>query len=195
MKTIKMIIGLGNKGNKYKFNRHNLGFMVIDALSKAYNVKLTKKNYAEIGYINNVINVINVIIIVKPHSYMNTVGGVVKKLLEEYNLTKDEILIVLDDIDLELGQIKIKKKGSAAGHKGLLSIINTIGSEEFSRLRIGIDRPADKIYIKEYVLSNFSEEELITIKRAIEVAIISINHIIAHGIDKAISCSWTIKDH
>ncbi|MFA5134090.1 MAG: aminoacyl-tRNA hydrolase [Patescibacteria group bacterium] len=153
---MKLIIGLGNPGKKYGKTRHNLGFMAVDFLQKkleAPEFKLNKKLAAEISKSGK-------IILAKPQTFMNLSGGAAIKLLSFYKLTADDILIIHDDIDLEFGKIKEGKNHGAAGHNGVKSIIELLGTKDFNRLRIGVGRPPENIPPEDYVLQNFSSEEL-----------------------------------
>jgi PTH1 family peptidyl-tRNA hydrolase len=150
--SITAIIGLGNPGNQYQFNRHNIGFRVLDALANAYGAHWTKKEEMEIAFVH--INNVKVLL-VKPLTFMNSSGLVVPQIKKQ-GINPDKILVVHDELELPFGQIKFKIGGSHKGHNGLRSIIACCG-DGFARLRFGIGRPEHKEQVPDYVLENFKE--------------------------------------
>lgn len=174
---MKIIVGLGNPGEKYKNTRHNVGFLGLDRImnqeSRIMNIqylqsfKLEKKLDAEIAKLK----LGNTdIILVKPQTFMNLSGKAVKKILDFYKIKAEKDLIVIhDDIDLEFGKVKIKNSGSSAGHNGVQSIIDELGTENFIRVRIGIGRPInEKIAVEDWVLMGLSVDELKELDRVFE---------------------------
>lgn len=162
MNNIRLIVGLGNPGLEYKYTRHNVGFLFVDYLKHAkkdncssFNEK-KKYEFFEMRERNCVLYVI------KPLTYMNLSGKAVLDITKQKDISPQEILVVHDDLDIDFGRVKLKFGGGAAGHKGILSIINCLGTRDFFRLRIGIGRPVpeSKIPIKDWVLSPFSNSEL-----------------------------------
>ena len=153
---MKIVIGLGNPGNKYTKTRHNVGFDVIDKYLKGCNVEFAKKNR------DSIISKCDVggeeVLFVKPQLFMNLSGGPTKKIVGKYNCSLNEILVILDDINIPLGKIRIREKGSSGGHNGLKSISNHLMSTCFSRLRIGVGSGLQED-TKEFVLSRFTKEE------------------------------------
>ena len=153
---MKIFIGLGNPGEKYIKNRHNIGFLIVDEISKSYgratwvNKFLGKFSECQL---NN-----EKFLLLKPQTFMNNSGNSVKKILDFYKVQSNNIIVFHDDLDLRLGQIKIKKSGGHAGHNGLKSIHAAIG-EHYNRVRIGIGHPGDKSKVASYVLSNFAKSE------------------------------------
>ncbi len=150
---IKIIIGLGNPGKQYQYNRHNIGFLVLDKLSDRHNGSWQKKGDRETAEIE-----INgeKIILVKPQTFMNTSGKVVPSLLKQ-GLKAENLLVVHDELEKPFGKVELKTGGSHKGHNGLRSIIEVCGAD-FMRVRFGIGRPERKEDVGEYVLSNFSEK-------------------------------------
>jgi len=181
---IKALIGLGNPGPKYKDTRHNVGFMVADAVAKA--IKCDKK-YKEKAFSHIYECPDYDLIIAKPQTYMNLSGNAVLNILEDYGLKPQEILVVYDDLDLPLGTIRLRTKGSSGGHNGIKSIINLIKTEEFPRLKIGIGRPARKEEVSDYVLSPFTKDEKIVLDKVIATATDCILNVLKYGIDKSMS--------
>ena len=166
---VKIIVGLGNVGNNYKKTRHNAGFMVVDEFSKKYRIPVKDVKY-KAAFGKGVVQDVDVLII-KPLTFMNLSGAAVKKILKKYSVEPEDLLVVHDDIDLVLGKVKKKTGGGDAGHMGIRSIIQSLGSRDFSRLRVGIGRPEDNSDISDWVLTPFSKEEKITLKESINIAV------------------------
>ena len=168
---MKVILGLGNPGLKYKFSRHNLGFLVVEKLAKSYSIKIKKKGFNYLwgkGLIGN-----QEVFLGKPLSFMNLSGETAASIVKQKKIELKDLLIVLDDVNLPLGKIRIRPKGSDGGHKGLRSIIEAIGSGNFSRLRIGIGVPqswAEKPNLTRHVLGRFNKREIKIINAAVEEA-------------------------
>ena len=161
---MKLIVGLGNPGKEYKNTRHNIGFMVIDSYLNLHNCQLQKEKfnglYTEL-HINN-----EKIIFLEPQKYMNLSGEVVKKFVDFYKINVEDILIIQDDLDQELGKIKLKKNSSSGGHNGIKNIEMHLGTKNYKRLKIGISN--DKtIDTKNYVLNKFSIQEKDIIDKSI----------------------------
>lgn len=158
---MKIIVGLGNFGEEFKRTRHNAGFMALDRLAKKYDFpefKLEKKFTAEIakGVIAG-----EKTILVKPQTYMNLSGHAVRKILDFYKLTPDDLLVLHDELDLPLGRFKFVSARGSAGHKGIKSLLSELGTNEFSRIRIGIESLQPRLVPTEkFVLENFDGEEL-----------------------------------
>lgn len=152
---MKLIVGLGNPGKEYDLTRHNTGFIILDKFANELGLKYSRKMngmYAK-GTLNG-----ESFIILKPLSYMNLSGTVVKKYLDYYKIDIHDLLVIQDDLDLPIGKIKIKSKGSSGGHNGIKNIIENIGTEEFSRFKIGISK-RDNQSVIDYVLGKFSNDE------------------------------------
>ena len=167
-----MIVGLGNPGPEYEETKHNVGFWLIDSFAKRQGISLSeKKGEAKVGRGRLATPSGEIeFILVKPQTYMNRSGRSVRPLLHFFDLSPSELMVVYDDLDLPCGRIRIRPKGSAGGHRGMASIIETVGTDEFLRLRIGIGRdpgqdPAD------YVLTPFRSEELKQVEESIDKAV------------------------
>jgi len=155
---MKFIIGLGNPGKKYQHNRHNIGFMAIDMLAHEFDVSMRKRKYdarhGSFSYKRESI------MLVKPQTFMNESGVAVKQIVDYYQGNPStDVLIIIDDIHLSFGTVRIRSKGSAGGHNGLQSIIDYLGTGVFARLRIGVDKPPDYMDLSSYVLQDFTREE------------------------------------
>jgi len=149
---IKIIIGLGNPGQQYKYTRHNIGFLILDKLAEQYNASWEKKSDRQITEItiNN-----QKIILIKPETFMNSSGKIIPSLLKQ-GIKAENLLVVHDELEKPFGKIEFRTGGSHRGHNGLRSIIQFCG-QDFIRLRFGIGRPENKEDVAEYVLSNFTE--------------------------------------
>jgi PTH1 family peptidyl-tRNA hydrolase len=166
---VKLIVGLGNPGNVYKNTRHNVGFRVARAIAAAHKVEF-KKGLGTFALQAKVRLGDVAVVVALPMTFMNLSGKAVKALLKHHALTTDDLLVVYDDLDLAFGKIRIRPEGSSAGHKGIASIIEALGSNQFARLRLGIGRPAGGADVSEYVLAPFSKEEKREMEEIIERA-------------------------
>ncbi len=178
-----VIAGLGNPGSKYANTRHNIGFKVIDQISKETNIPLEKKSTYIIGKgpIDG-----EEIILLKPFLFMNKSGIVVNKILGKFDVEPNKLIVIHDDLDLAVGVIKIKKNGSSGGHKGVESIIQEIGTKNFIRIKIGIGRDPD-IPVEKYVLSDFRPDEKDIINETIIKGVQAVFCIVKDNVDKAMN--------
>lgn len=154
---MKLIAGLGNPTAKYEGTRHNVGFDVIDMLSKEYNIAVDTAKYKGL-YGKGRIEGQNVILL-KPMTYMNLSGESVVAAANYYKILPEDILIIYDDINLDVGRLRIREKGSAGGHNGMKHIIAQLGTDGFPRVRVGVGMKPPKMDLVDYVLSRFSKEE------------------------------------
>lgn len=154
-----IIVGLGNPGIQYENTRHNAGFMAIEFLERKYNFKVSSHKFkALVG--NAVIEGINCLVM-KPETYMNLSGEAVSQAMDFYKIPLENVLIIFDDISLEPGHMRIKRKGSAGGHNGIKSIIAECGGEQFPRIKIGVGKKPHPDYdLADWVLSRFNEEDM-----------------------------------
>lgn len=163
---MKLIVGLGNPGRQYEETRHNVGFKVIDELSDQLHIPLDKAKFNGVfgqGIVNG-----EKVLLLKPLTYMNLSGESIRPLMDYYDILVDDILVIYDELDLPVGKIRLREKGSAGGHNGMKSIIHHLGTQEFKRIRIGINRPTNGMKIADYVLGRFQAEESQDIKDAIQ---------------------------
>ncbi len=176
-----LLAGLGNPGKDYADTRHNIGFMVIDALAARFSISLKYKTKNFIygrGFIEE-----QKVILIKPLSFMNKSGTAVRDATRRFEEAK-KILVVHDDLDLDLGVMRIRKTGSSGGHRGIESIIESLSTKDFIRLKIGIGR-SDSIPPERYVLRNFNKQERAIIAEAVEKATDAVQVIINKGISYA----------
>jgi PTH1 family peptidyl-tRNA hydrolase len=181
-----MVVGLGNPGLQYEFSRHNIGFRIIDNFALNIETEFKRvKSYDSLVSRGKLMN--HKLILVKPQTYMNLSGKSVSKIVSYYRISFQDLLIVYDDLNLELGQIRIRKRGSAGGHKGVESIIQYLNSEDIPRLRIGIGKPSinSNFDYVSYVLSNFNNNEKDKISEVIQLSTEAIKTVIEDGLVKA----------
>lgn len=165
---MKLIVGLGNPGREYERTRHNTGFEAVNLLASKLNLEFKLDTRLEgllaIGNING-----EKVILLKPVTYMNLSGNSVIKVFNYYKLDKKDMLIIYDDLDLDVGRIRIRETGSAGGHNGIKSIIQSFSSSEFRRVRVGISKDP-KIKVPDYVLGHFSQDDQALMNQAFETA-------------------------
>ncbi len=179
-----LIVGLGNPGLEYELTRHNIGFLVLDQLAEKLEgtfqtARLCQK--AEVKYKGRTLHLI------KPNTFMNLSGKTVNYWLQELDIPKENLLVVVDDLAIDHAKIRLKSKGSAGGHNGLTSIEQLIGTQEYARLRFGIGNDYAKGQQADYVLSNFSEEQMKDIITPINKCIEVILSFVTIGIDKTMN--------
>jgi len=182
---VYLLIGLGNPGREYRENRHNIGFIVIDRLAADAGVKLTRvQNRALTG--SGLLGQAKVIF-AKPQTFMNLSGESVSGLMRFYKVSPEHLMVIHDDIDLPFGMLRLRPGGGSAGQKGVQSIIERIGSQDFPRLRFGIGRPAGSKGGAGYVLQNFTAEEHKEMPFMIDAAVAAVRVFITDGLDAAMN--------
>lgn len=183
---MRLIVGLGNPGKIYENTRHNIGFSVIEALGKVCRVSFKRDNSAFcLSAKYNIDN--HPVVSAMPLTFMNLSGFAVAALLKKYKISLENLLVVLDDIDLGFGRIKVKPSGSSAGHRGMQSIIECLKSEKFARLRIGIGQPYAGQEASQYVLSPFSKSEKEQLKQIMAEATACIRVWVNEGINRSMN--------
>lgn len=178
---MKLIVGLGNPGLKYKGTRHNMGFDVIDILANRWNVELNKTGFKG-KYIKTRFNDEDVYLL-KPETYMNLSGECVFEFMNYFNIDDDELLVIYDDLDLPPGKIRLREKGSSGGQKGMQNIIALLHTDAIQRIRVGIGK--SNIPVVDYVLGKPSSEDVSLIKEAQEKAADAVETFIKFGFEKA----------
>ncbi|MCR4756818.1 MAG: aminoacyl-tRNA hydrolase [Butyrivibrio sp.] len=181
-----VIAGLGNPEKKYFETRHNVGFAAIDALSDKYNIELTETKFKAAfgkGRIGN-----ERVILVKPLTYMNLSGEAIRPICDYFKVdSKEELIVISDDVDLDVGKIRVRPKGSAGGHNGLKSIIAQLGHSEFNRVRVGVGKRPKEYDMVDWVLGHFQGEDAVSIKEGINKAVNAVEEIISTGVDSAMN--------
>jgi PTH1 family peptidyl-tRNA hydrolase len=179
---VNLIVGLGNPGEEYTHTRHNVGFLVLDSFAHELGVGKCRKKFsslfAECMYENKRL------VLVKPQTFMNASGIAVREVCDYYSIDVENVLIVHDDIDLDFGRIKIKCDGGDGGHKGVHSIIEALGNNNFGRIRIGISRDAN---IARHVLSGFTKNEKALMVETIKCSVEAIKSILVDGYEKTMN--------
>jgi len=185
---IKLIVGLGNPGSEYEKNRHNVGFWFVDELlrldSSAEPFRSEKKFFAEQTKLSLAGHSI---ILLKPQTFMNRSGQSIKAIADYYKIAPENILIAHDELDIGLGVMRLKKSGGHGGHNGLRDTVNQLHSQNFMRLRIGIDHPGDKKLVSQFVLGNASKQEQELIYKGFDEVISVLPEVVSGNIDKAMN--------
>ncbi len=180
-----LIAGLGNPGREYENNRHNVGFMLLNRLA----VKLGEK-FARVeskALVARAMYQGERIILVKPQTYMNNSGSAVSSLVRYYKVPLENLLVAYDDVDLPLGTLRIRPLGGSAGQRGMVSIIERLGTETFPRLRIGTGRPPGRMEAADYVLQDFPADEADLVAETLDRAVEAVLTFIQHGLDRAMN--------
>lgn len=180
-----LIVGLGNPGREYRYTRHNIGFMVMDKMAVNLGIKLTKvqnKSLVGIAPFEGAR-----VILVKPQTFMNLSGQAVSALARFYKVPLERILVAHDDIDLPIGTIRIRPGGGSAGQRGLASIIEKLGTQDFARMRVGVGRPPGRMEAADYVLQLFRKDEQPLMERVIAEAAEAAKVFVHEGLDKAMN--------
>jgi PTH1 family peptidyl-tRNA hydrolase len=192
MKQMKLIIGLGNPGKKYAHNRHNAGFRCIELVAKKSGIQI-KRSQCQSKVGGGTIAGVNVVL-ARPQTFVNCSGVAVKGLMQKYRVSVEDLIIICDDLDLPTGKVRVRQNGGSGGHNGLKSIIADTGSQDFCRVKVGIGRPPgeQKAYIDEdavinYVLGDFTPEEVRLIEPAVIRASEAVECILSEGITAAMN--------
>lgn len=177
-----LIIGLGNPGDKYEKTRHNAGALTVDALAKKLEVKLSKDTALH-AFLGETHHEGKKVILAKPTTFMNVSGDAVGKLRERFHVTPENVWIIVDDTNLPLGTLRVRKEGSAGGHNGLKSVIEALKTESFPRFKIGVDAPPANVPLEAWVVSKFSTDEMVPLKEVIEQTVEAVTDALKEGID------------
>lgn len=178
-----IIAGLGNPGAQYILTRHNMGFDTIDFIAAQYRLAAFKASRGALvseGMVQG-----RKVMLVKPQSYMNNSGEPLRRLVDYYKPEPGGLIVVYDDIDLDVGKLRIRQKGSAGTHNGMRSVIANLGTDEFPRVRIGIGKPSEGMDLARFVLSRFTPEERVLVNQAIEKAALALATIVCSSVDVA----------
>ncbi len=182
---MKIIVGLGNPGLKYRKTRHNLGFMAVGALADLRQMRFRRGRFRSTqarGRIGK-----EHVVLVRPMTFMNLSGESVAGVLKQFSRPLEDLLIVSDDVNLDLGRMRLRRSGSAGGHRGLESIIQQLGSRDFARLRLGIGAPPEALEKMEYVLRRFRRDEWPVVREVLAGATQAMETWAYHGIDEAMN--------
>lgn len=184
-----LVVGLGNPGEEYSFTPHNLGFMVVAKLAERHAIRLNRKeNMSRVGLgLLPGPEGMKHVVLAQPQTFMNLSGGAVKGLMERYEVPPERLLLVYDELDLPWGSLRIRVGGSAAGHKGVNSVINSLGTDAFIRLRIGIDPGRPRGEEAKFVLAPFQRARAKEVEEMVDRAADAVETIIAEGASKAMA--------
>lgn len=180
-----LLVGLGNPGREYRNNRHNVGFMVLDAIAEKQGISLSRVQSKAIVGSGSVSG--NRLVLAKPQTYMNLSGDSIAALVRFYKVPNEKMLVIHDDLDLPFGVIRLRPGGGPGGQKGVASAINRLGTQDFPRLRIGIGRPPGQMDPSVYVLRDFPSRDLETLRQVIDRAVEAALTFVCEGLDTAMN--------
>jgi len=182
---VKIIVGLGNPGNEYSETRHNVGFMAVDALADQWGIHSWKKRNQ--AFVAEYRGGDEPVLLVKPQTFMNLSGVAVGELARWYKVAVEDIIVIFDDMDLPIGRLRLRMKGSSGGHRGIESLLTHLDKDTFARIRIGINRPPTGWQVVDYVLSRFTAEEQPVLSEAVKRAAEAAASIVGQGMNKAMN--------
>ena len=180
-----LVVGLGNPGSQYEFTKHNVGFLTVDYLADKLNIKINKLKFKGLFAKEKIEN--EDVVLLKPQTYMNLSGESVRDFANFFKIPPENIIVVVDDVDLPMGKIRIRKKGSAGTHNGMKSIIYQLQSDNFIRIKVGIEREGRKDDLADYVLKGFSTDEVPIMEENMERATKAVLEILKKGPDVAMN--------
>lgn len=180
-----LVVGLGNPGRRYDGTRHNIGFAVIDSLAEHLGVKLDKVKFKGIFTKTNYKN--EKIILLKPETFMNASGDSVQPFIDYFGIDIDKVIVIVDDIDIKFGTVRIRKNGSAGTHNGLKSIVQRVGDTNFPRVKVAVNNKPSYMDLADFVMSKFSEKEKKIIDKEIDIARDAILDIVENDINIAMN--------
>jgi PTH1 family peptidyl-tRNA hydrolase len=182
---VKIIVGLGNPGIAYRMTRHNIGFQVVDRLAKIHHIPIRTKRFKSLyekGWINS-----QQVVLAKPSTFMNRSGEAIKKITDFFHLGMGDLVVIHDDLDLPFGRLRFKQRGGGGGHQGVRSIIESMGGNNFVRLKVGIGRPPPGMDPADYVLEVFDEVELSRLDKVLSQAAESLQVMLLEGLEIAMN--------
>ena len=181
-----VIAGLGNPGSRYERTRHNVGFQVIDRLAAKYGIEISQKKHRALCGVGTMEGY--KVLLMKPQTYMNLSGESVREVMDFYRVDpEEEFLVIYDDISLEPGQLRIRKKGSAGGHNGIRNIIQHLGTQVFLRIKVGVGGKPDGYDLADYVLRHFEKETEKKMQETYDRAVQAVSGILTEGPDQAMN--------
>ena len=179
-----VFVGLGNPGDEYRYTRHNIGWMVLEAFSNKHQANY--KQSSKFIFSELEINQKNILLVI-PTTYMNRTGQAVKEISNNFDISLDKFLMIVDEYNFPLGKLHLKTQGSSGGHNGIKSVLDEMGSDQFSRLRCGIDKNFEDGNLIEYVLSNFENHEKDALEKTLLNSTLALEHITQKNYDQAMS--------
>jgi PTH1 family peptidyl-tRNA hydrolase len=181
---LRLIVGLGNPGERYARTRHNVGVMALQRAADRWKVNLPVSAYARHG--RGRVGTVDVML-AAPLAWMNQSGSVVKALLDDCGSSPHDLLVIHDDLDLPVGRLRLKRSGGSGGHNGILSLLTALDTNQFSRLKVGIGRPRPGEETADFVLSPFTPEERVMINAALDRAVLALECVVLEGVDMAMN--------
>lgn len=182
---MKLIVGLGNPGAEYDNTRHNIGFDVIDELSRKHNIPV--RSMEKHGLVGKGMIGSDKVMLVKPQTFMNISGVCVAGLVDYYSLDMEDVIIIYDDVTLDIGKIRLRPHGSAGGHNGIKSLINELGTQEFQRIRVGVGKKPVHYDLTDWVLGHFKKEEREVMDKSVQLSAEAVESILDKGIGFAMN--------
>jgi PTH1 family peptidyl-tRNA hydrolase len=182
---MKLIVGLGNPGPRYNKTRHNIGFDVVNTFADKHFFSRAKVQFESL--VTEQLLSSEKVILLEPQTFMNLSGKSVRQCVDFFKLELEDILVVLDDMNLDVGKLRLRPAGSSGGQNGLANIIQHLGTNQFARLRIGIGRPAGRISATDYVLHQFADEERVEVDIAVQNSVIGLERWLGFGLDAAMN--------
>ena len=180
---IRLVVGLGNTGQEYEKNRHNIGFELVDLLAAERDLKWTREH----KFRSKIASAGRDLVFAKPLTFMNLSGNAVSRLMRHYALSPDQILVAYDDVSLPPGSLRFRASGSAGGHNGIRSLLEYLGTEEFPRLRIGIGGAAENEPLTDHVLGRFPPDECLEMEKVLAIAVDGVNCALSAGLPSAMN--------
>lgn len=180
-----LIVGLGNPENEYARTRHNMGFDTINKIAQKSNIEINKSKFNSLYGTGTMAE--EKVILLKPQTYMNLSGKAVRDFMNFYKIKEEELIVIFDDLDIEPGIIKIRKKGGPGTHNGMKSVISEIKTEDFPRIRVGIGNPEYKNNLLNYILTRIPDEDYKVLQNSTQYAAEAVEEIIKNGIDSAMN--------
>ena len=182
---MRLVVGLGNPGQRFAGTRHNLGFLCVDRMARGWDIRLSERRAKVVLGIGQVHGL--GVVLAKPRTFMNNSGEAVRYLLARFGATPADLMVIYDDMDLPVGRIRIRPRGRGAGHNGVQSVIDAVGTEEFPRVRVGIDKPPEGVEGVDHVLRSFRPEEVRLAQEAVERVGEAVASVLLEGLDAAMN--------
>ena len=180
-----LVAGLGNPGEEYALTPHNLGFLTVDRLAERYGIRVTRRDSKALIGVGEIDG--HAVMLAKPQTFMNLSGTSLQPLMEKHEIELGKVVVVYDELDLPWLDVRIKPKGSAAGHKGMKSVIQSLGTSEIVRMRLGIDPGHPRGEGKDFVLAPFKRSQMKELEELVDYAADAVRSIIAEGVEKAMT--------
>ena len=183
---MKVVVGLGNPGKRYDATRHNIGFKVVERLADKAGVRF-KKDWRATARVAKFAESGEEVLLVEPQTFMNRSGQAIRSLVDRHRVDEADVVVIFDDADLDCGRIRLRAQGGAGGHNGVRSVVESLGVSNFARVRVGVGPRPHGEELVEYVLSEFSSEELEKVTEAVDTAANAVMRIVTDGVERAMN--------